>query len=152
MSTAESRTDGAQDVRETANRLRIAISAFMRRFQEVTTIGDLSNPQLTALSRLDRLGPMTTSALARREQITPQAMGATIASLEALGLVERNPDATDGRRSILSLTAEGRTAIRSGRNAVDDKVTAALKDSFDDKDIETLSAAAPLIERLAGLL
>jgi DNA-binding MarR family transcriptional regulator len=152
MSTAESRTDEVQDVRETANRLRIAIGAFMRRFQEVTTIGDLSNPQLTALSRLDRLGPMTTSALARREQITPQAMGATIAGLEALGLVERNPDPTDGRRSILSLTAEGRTALHSGRDAVDDKVTAALKDSFDDKDIETLSAAAPLIERLAGLL
>ncbi|WP_063739355.1 MarR family transcriptional regulator [Streptomyces iakyrus] len=152
MSSAESRTGEVQDVRETANRLRIAISAFTRRFQEVARIGDLSNPQLTALSRLDRLGPMTTSALARRERITPQAMGATIASLEALGLVERNPDATDGRRSILSLTAEGRTAIQSGRNAVDDKVTAALKDSFTDKDIETLSAAAPLIERLAGLL
>jgi hypothetical protein len=32
-------------------------------------------PQLTALSRLDRLGPSTTAELARREQITSQAMG-----------------------------------------------------------------------------
>jgi hypothetical protein len=35
---------------------------------------------------------------------------------------------------------------------MDDKVTAVLKGSFADKDIETLSAAAPLIERLASLL
>jgi hypothetical protein len=37
--------------------------------------------------------------LARREQISPQAMGTTIASL-----VPRQADAGDGRRSILSLT------------------------------------------------
>jgi DNA-binding MarR family transcriptional regulator len=60
-------------------------------------------PQLTALSRLDRLGPSATAELARREQITPQAMGATIASLERRDLVTRQPDAGDGRRSILTL-------------------------------------------------
>ncbi|MEV6500802.1 MULTISPECIES: MarR family winged helix-turn-helix transcriptional regulator [Streptomyces] len=152
MSDTESHPDEVPGIRETANRLRMAIGAFKRRAQEVTTVGELSNPQLTALSRLDRLGPMTTSALARREQITPQAMGATIASLEKLGLVTRSPDATDGRRSALSLTPDGRTAVHSGRNAMVDKVTAALQDSFTDADIETLSAAAPLIERLAELL
>ncbi|MEV0473109.1 MarR family winged helix-turn-helix transcriptional regulator [Streptomyces prunicolor] len=152
MSDAGSHPNEVPGIRETANRLRMAIGAFKRRAQEVTTVGELSNPQLTALSRLDRLGPMTTSALARREQITPQAMGATIASLEKLGLVTRSPDATDGRRSALSLTPDGRTAVHSGRNAMVDKVTAALQDSFTDADIETLSAAAPLIERLAELL
>ncbi|MFG2371188.1 MarR family winged helix-turn-helix transcriptional regulator [Streptomyces sp. NPDC048504] len=152
MSDTESLPNEVPGIRETANRLRMAIGAFKRRAQEVTTLGELSNPQLTALSRLDRLGPMTTSALARREQITPQAMGATIASLEKLGLVTRSPDATDGRRSALSLTPDGRTAVHSGRNAMVDKVTAALQDSFTDADIETLSAAAPLIERLAELL
>ncbi|MFD5451260.1 MarR family winged helix-turn-helix transcriptional regulator [Streptomyces sp. NPDC127100] len=152
MSDAESRPTGAPDIRETANRLRMAIGAFKRRIQEVTTVDELTNPQLTALSRLDRLGPMTTSDLARREQITPQAMGATIASLEELGLVSRSPDATDRRRSTLSLTPDGRMAVHSGRNAVVDKVTAVLEDTFTTADIETLSAAAPLIERLAERL
>ena len=142
----------APDIRETANRLRIATGAFKRRVQEATSAGELSNPQLTALSRLDRLGPMTTTGLARREQITPQAMGTTIASLEKLGLVARSADASDARRSILSLTAEGRAAVHSGRNAVVDRVTAVLEDSFTDTEIETLSAAAPLLERLAELL
>ncbi|HTW04624.1 MAG TPA: MarR family transcriptional regulator [Streptosporangiaceae bacterium] len=139
-------------VRETAKQLRVAIGAFKRRIQEVSADGELSNPQLTALSRLDRLGPSTTAGLARREQISPQAMGATIASLEKRGLVARSADAADARRSILSLTPEGQEAVRSGRNARVDTITALLEKSFTDPEIEVLAAAAPLIQRLADLL
>jgi len=95
---------------------------------------------------------MTTAALARREQISPQAMGATIASLERLGLVTWSADAADGRLSILGLTADGQAAIRSGRNAVVDRIAAVLGQSFTDQETEILAAAAPLIERLADLL
>jgi DNA-binding MarR family transcriptional regulator len=129
----------------------VSIGAFKRRSQEAWT-GELTGPQLTALSRIDRLGPVTTAELARREQITPQAMGATIASLEQLGLVTRGADASDGRRSILSLTSSGRDAVHSGRSAASDKIAAALAESFTRDEIEILDAAAPLIERLSDLL
>jgi DNA-binding MarR family transcriptional regulator len=151
MDEAEEHASEVPGPRETAGRLRVAIGAVKRRLQE-TSDGELSSPQLAALSRLDRLGPMTTAGLARREQITPQAMGATIASLEKLGLVARSADAEDARRSILSLTPEGRTAVHSGRNAVADKITAVLEESFTDAETATLAAAVPLIERLADLL
>lgn len=95
---------------------------------------------------------MTTAGLARHEQMTPQAMGATIASLEKLGLVTRSADAADARRWILSLTPEGLAAIHSGRNAVADKITAVLEESFTDEETGTLAAAAPLMVRLADLL
>ena len=143
---------GTPGVRETANRLRVAIGAFKRRVREASAEGELSNPQLTALSRLDRLGSMTTAELARREQISPQAMGTTIASLESLGLVARSADAADARRAILSLTPEGLAAIRSGRNALADRITAVLEESFVGEETEILAAAALLIERLADLL
>jgi DNA-binding MarR family transcriptional regulator len=139
-------------VRETASRLRVAIGAVKRRIREASAEGDLSMPQLTALSRLSRLGPVTTAELARREQISPQAMGATIASLEKLGLVARSADVTDGRLSILGLTPEGLAAVRSERNAVVDRIVAVLEESFTDEETEVLAAAAPLIERLADLL
>ena len=144
--------DGRPEVRVIAARLRIGLSAFNRRIQEAGIGGDLSAPQLTALSRIDRFGPLTTAELARREQITPQAMGATIASLEQRGLVARSADATDGRRSILSLTPQGRHVLHSGRSAVADKVAAALAGSFTPGEIAVLDAAAPLIERLSDLL
>ena len=139
-------------VRETATRLRLGIGAFKRRTQETLSEGDLTVPQLTALSRLDRLGPSTTAELARREQITPQAMGATIASLEQRDLVMRRPDSVDGRRSILSLTPAGHAAIGSGRSALVDQVAVVLAESFTSEEIVTLNTAARLLERLAELL
>lgn len=139
-------------VRETAARLRVCLGAFSRRTQETATEGDLTGPQLIALSRLDRLGPATTAELARREQITPQAMGATIASLQQRGLVARQADAVDGRRSILTLTRAGRAAISSGRSAVVDRIAGVLAESFTSEEIATLQAARPLIERLTDLL
>jgi DNA-binding MarR family transcriptional regulator len=142
----------ATPARAAAARLRVAIGAFTRRVQETAAEGELSSPQLIALSRLDRLGPMTTAELARREQITPQAMGATVASLEQGGLVVRSPDPADARRSILTLTPEGRTAIQSGRSALADRVAAALERSFTADEIAVLRAATPLIERLSDLL
>jgi DNA-binding MarR family transcriptional regulator len=130
----------------------VAVGAFKLRIRETAAGGELGIPQLTALSRLDRLGPMTTAELARREQISPQAMGATVAGLEKLGLVMRSEDLADGRRSILSPTPEGLAAVRSGRNDRVDRITSVLEKSFTDAEIEILAAAAPLIERLADLL
>jgi DNA-binding MarR family transcriptional regulator len=137
---------------ETATRLRIGIGAFKRRVQEAMSEGELTGPQLTALSRLDRQGPATTAELARQVQITPQAMGATVGGLERMGLVRRTADLNDGRRAILTLTEAGREAIQSGRSALVDKLANALAESFTADEIATLDAAAPLIERLAGLL
>jgi DNA-binding MarR family transcriptional regulator len=152
MGEAEERGSDRGAIRATATRLRVCMGAFRRRAQEAVTEGDLTGPQLTTLSRLDRFGPATTAELARREQITPQAMGATIASLEQRGLVARTPDAADGRRSILTLTPAGLTAIHSGRSAIADRIAAALEESFTKDERAVLEAAVPLIERLAELL
>jgi DNA-binding MarR family transcriptional regulator len=134
-----------------ATRLRISIGTFRRRSHEALSEGDLTGPQLTALSRLDRLGAVTTAELARREQITPQAMGATVAVLEGRGLVTRTADPADGRRRLLTVTEAGRAVLRSERSAVADRMATAMATSFTSEEIATLDAAAPLIERLADL-
>lgn len=152
MTEAEKSAGESAAVRETATRLRVSLGAFRRRVHEAATEGDLTGPELTAVSRLDRGGPSTIAELARREQISPQAMGATVAGLERRGLVVREPDANDGRRSILTLTPAGRTAIRSGRSAIVDKMVVALDESFTREEIAALDEAALLIERLTDLL
>jgi DNA-binding MarR family transcriptional regulator len=134
-----------------ATRLRISIGTFRRRSHEALSEGDLTGPQLTALSRLERLGAVTTAELARREQITPQAMGATVAVLEGRGLVARTADPADGRRWLLTVTDAGRAVLSSERSAVADRMAAAMATSFTPEEIATLDAAAPLIERLADL-
>ncbi|MFJ9904438.1 MarR family winged helix-turn-helix transcriptional regulator [Streptomyces sp. NPDC101152] len=134
-----------------ATRLRISIGTFRRRSHEALSEGDVTGPQLTALSRLERLGAVTTAELARREQITPQAMGATVAVLENRGLVTRTADPADGRRWLLTVTEAGRAVLSSERSAVADRMAAAMATSFTPEEIATLDAAAPLIERLADL-
>ncbi|MEV7970775.1 MarR family transcriptional regulator [Sphaerisporangium sp. NPDC088356] len=52
---------------------------------------------------------VTASELASAEGVRHRSMTATVASLIALGLVERRPDPDDGRRLLIGLTAEGRT-------------------------------------------
>jgi DNA-binding MarR family transcriptional regulator len=152
MADMQKPTEQVTAIHETATRLRVGVGAFKRRTQDSLSEGELSVPQLTVLSRIDRLGPSTAAELARREQITPQAMGATIASLEHLDLVARRLDPADGRRSILSLTPAGQDVLRSGRSAIVDRVADVLGESFTREEIATLDAAARLLERLAELL
>ncbi|HKY49057.1 MAG TPA: MarR family transcriptional regulator [Acidimicrobiia bacterium] len=53
--------------------------------------------------------------LARRANITPQAMGELVDELEELGYVSREPDPSDRRAKLIVLTATGRAAVEAGR-------------------------------------
>lgn len=139
------------DAQATAAAVHAAVSLFTRRAREGKS-SDLTLPERSVLSRLDRNGPDTTAGLARWEEIRPQSMGVTIAGLESKGLVERAPDPTDGRRSILTITDEGAARVRASRGQMTDRLTAALDQNFTVEERELIRSAAPLIERLAELL
>jgi DNA-binding MarR family transcriptional regulator len=102
----------------------IALAA--RRLRQVQVPGELSLPERAALSRLDRGGPTTAAALARAEQISPQAMGITLGVLEERGFLARRADPRDARRVILSLTAAGRDELRHKRDAGARRLTEVL--------------------------
>jgi DNA-binding MarR family transcriptional regulator len=139
----------APDVHEAASALRVSIGLLLRRLRQVQADGELTLPESSALTRLDRGGPATSSALARLEQISPQSMGATLGALEARGLVERRPDPGDGRRVVISLSEAGRQALRNRRNARTEQLAHALSGGFTRSELQQLMAAAPLLERLA---
>lgn len=125
----------------------IALAA--RRLRQVQVPGELSLPERAALSRLDRGGPATSAELSRAEQISPQAMGITLAALEERGFVARRADPRDARRIILSLSAAGRDELRHKRDAGARRLTEVLGTQFTAGELETLVAAAPLIGLLA---
>ncbi len=140
------------DVNTVASALKVSISLFVRRLRQSSAQAELSLPEISALSRLQRAGSATTSDLARVDQITPQAMGATLAALEERGLVERRPDPSDGRRVTMSVTKAGQQALRNERSAQTEQLAKALAGGFTRAEVETLRAAAPLIERLGESL
>ncbi|MYW64056.1 MarR family transcriptional regulator [Streptomyces sp. SID8379] len=130
--------------------LLAGVSTLVRRTLQLPVDSGLTMPQRTALSQLERLGPTTSSALAREVQITAQAMGATLGVLRDRGFVERTPDPDDGRRMVLTVTEDGRQALRDKRNARAELIAGVLSsDAFTPAELERLAAAAPLIERLA---
>ncbi len=137
------------DVIEVAGALRVSIGLFVRRLRQVHDEGEVTLPETSALVRLDRCGPTTSSALAKLEQISPQSMGATLGALEVRGLIERRPDPEDGRRAVMSLTEAGLQTLRDRRNARTEQLAKALSAGFTRSELEQLMAAAPLIERLA---
>lgn len=139
-------------MREVAGALYLGIGLVRRRLRQMPVPGDLTLPERSALARLDRAGSATPGALARLEQITPQTMGTTLAGLEAKGLVQRRADPADGRRVIYSLTEAGARAQRDKRSTRTDQLAAALVEAFTDEELQTLEAAAPLLERLGHSL
>jgi len=137
------------DVTDLAAALRASIGLLLRRMRQTRPDDELSLPESSALTRLDRNGPATASALARLEQISPQSMGATLSTLEGRGLVQRAADPQDGRRIVLSLTDTGRQTLRDKRGARTAQLAQALQASFTQPELDVLAAAAPLLERLA---
>jgi DNA-binding MarR family transcriptional regulator len=100
------------------------------------------------LGHLDRQRRTTVTALARIEGVRPQSMGATVAGLEALGLIKGSPDATDGRQTILSLTPACRDLIRSGRAARHDWLLKTIQSRLTPQEQAQLAAAMSLLNRL----
>ncbi|MCL9663617.1 MarR family winged helix-turn-helix transcriptional regulator [Curtobacterium albidum] len=71
---------------------------------------EVTASQTAALGRLLRHGESTVADLARAEGVRPQSMGATVQALVDLGLVDRRPDPTDGRRTLVRATETGSRA------------------------------------------
>ena len=127
----------------------MSIGLLVRRLRQIPVEGDLTLSETSALARLDRGGPTTPGALAKREQISPQSMGATLAALEGRGLIERAADPDDGRRAVMSITDAGLELLRNRRNAKVQQLARALSADFSPAERDQLAAVAPLLERLA---
>ncbi|WP_342630064.1 MarR family transcriptional regulator [Nguyenibacter vanlangensis] len=129
--------------------LRVVTGKLKRRLREQAAQDGFNLSQLSVLSRLERAGPATVSALARAEGMRTQSMGPHIAALEAAGLVRGSPDPADGRQTILSLTAQFRTWVAGRRAAREDWLAGILAAHFSAAERADLARALPLLERLA---
>jgi DNA-binding MarR family transcriptional regulator len=136
-------------VEKVAGALQVSIGLLRRRARQLQADGELTLPETSALARLDRGGPMTATALAKLEQISPQSMGATLGALEERALIERRPDPADGRRAVVTITRTGLQLLQNRRNARTRLFADALSTGFTPAELKQLMAAAPLIERLA---
>jgi DNA-binding MarR family transcriptional regulator len=133
-----------------ASDLREVAGALVRRLRAESAGQALSMSQAGVLGRLEKLGPSTVADLARVEQVTPQSMGTTVASLEDEGLVVRTVDRSDARRWNASLTAAGRRVVLEGRAARQAWLSRAIEERLADGEQRRLADGVALLRKLLG--
>jgi DNA-binding MarR family transcriptional regulator len=130
-----------------ASELRIVIGQVVRRLRLENTF-PLSHA--TVLSRLEREGAATTSALAVTEHVRPQSMAQTIGELHEEGLVARSPDPADRRQVLIEITDLGRQKLTEDRRRREGWLAEAISSELTPEEQEALMQAIPLLQRLVG--
>jgi DNA-binding MarR family transcriptional regulator len=138
----------AARVAAVAGELRALLGTLRRRLREEAPPGDFTPSQTSVLARLDREGPATVTTLARAEGMRPQSMGAVVSVLEAAGLVSGTPDPSDGRQTILSLTALARETIDASRVAREGWLFRTIRAKLTPDEQEELARGIELLKRL----
>jgi DNA-binding MarR family transcriptional regulator len=130
----------------TASELRIVLGQLVRRLRREYTF---PVAQASVLSRLDRDGAQTTSALAARERIRPQSMAQTLLELEGDRLISRYPDQHDRRQIMIELTERGRERLHEDRRRREGWLAEAIAATLSAEEQRTLIEALPLLQRLS---
>jgi DNA-binding MarR family transcriptional regulator len=144
--TSTETTASQRDLSEQAARLRLAVNRMARRLrQEAST--DLGPASIAALATIERSGPLTPSEVARIEGIQRPTATRILGRLTEAGLVSRTTDPSDGRSSIVQVTADGRKTLNRLRKRKTAYLARTMR-ALPDDDVATLTRAAEILEQV----
>jgi DNA-binding MarR family transcriptional regulator len=137
----------AQNEASDAVRLAMAVSRLRSRIRIESGLRSTGIPisQLAVLGRIIDEGPTTAAALAAGEHVTQQAIAQSLATLTKRGLVEKQADPSDGRKSLVTATAAGRELRESLAVSREEWLAQAV-------DAAVLPGERPLLREAIGLL
>ena len=130
-----------------ANDLRLACMRIARRVR-LASDRELPSHQFSVLCRLED-GPRTNSELAEIEGVSAPSMKRTTGSLLELGYISRADDPLDRRQVILSVTPEGRKAMKRIRRQRDEWMLARFE-NLTDEERELLQRASAVLAKVAS--
>ncbi len=130
-----------------AHDLRLACMRISRRvrFESPSEVGP---HHFSVLARLAS-NPQPLGDLAELERVRAPSMSKTVAGLVDLGLVQRDPDPTDGRVVVISLTDWGRNTLSTER-AQRDVWMATRLEGLTPHEKAVLREATALLERVVS--
>lgn len=111
---------------------------------------DLTLSMMSALSTLQRNGPMRVGELARREQISKSSATRLISKLEAMAYLSRDVDPSDGRSFQVGITAHGFELLAAARRRANDFLAREVA-RLPAADRRALLDALPSLQALVAL-
>ncbi|MFF1734890.1 MarR family winged helix-turn-helix transcriptional regulator [Streptomyces sp. NPDC058247] len=137
--------------RDVAHLLPYAMVRLRARLRTESAPGDMrwTWSQMTTLSRIAEQGPTTVSALAASEHVRPQSMAETVAALRREGFITKEPDPKDARKTLISISDEGRETLSRIPADREAWLEAAIEEHVSPADRRILAQAAEIMERLA---
>lgn len=146
MSTS-SPTPGASDASgELPQQLALVCSQFARLAARRSEVG-VGTVSWRVVAAIDRHGPLRLSEIADRERVSRPTATTVIKRLEEEGLVERSPDPTDSRSSLISTTTQGSAQLAAWREQLAVGV-GGLLDPLSAEDLAALDRASGILARL----
>lgn len=133
---------------QVAARLRTVVGELVRAARGDDTLAPIP---AAVMDLLDREGALTTADLAARRRVRHQTMAVTITDLRKLGYVSAGPHPVDGRKKVLRLTADGRSALNDDRKGRVKRLSDAVA-TLSGEEVGALADALVLIERVAAVI
>jgi DNA-binding MarR family transcriptional regulator len=129
-------------------RLRLVLARLYRQMAQASG-GDreLTFSQISALARTDQYGPLRIGELAAHEQVAAPSLTRTVQPLAAAGLIRKEPDPSDGRSSLVSITPAGRELLGEVRRERSELLSRRLS-RLTPEQLDTLLTALPVLELL----
>jgi DNA-binding MarR family transcriptional regulator len=138
----------ATEIHELASTLRVGVMRLERRLRSERSSEGLTVSQLSVLGILGQRGPLSPTQLAAAERVQPPSMTRVIGALEDLGLVDRHAHETDGRQSVIALSAAGRALLAEDRSRRQAWLAGRLA-QLPQQERDALGLAAPIMQALA---
>ncbi|HEY3902601.1 MAG TPA: MarR family winged helix-turn-helix transcriptional regulator [Streptosporangiaceae bacterium] len=111
----------------------------------------LANASLAVLEHLAMAGPVTIGEAAAHLRRAQSVVSEIVAHLERQGLLERESDPADRRRTLIWLTPAGQTTLRRQREVLSEELlTSALRQLPQDQVDALLAALRALIQSAAA--
>jgi DNA-binding MarR family transcriptional regulator len=136
----------AIDRAQVAARLRLAVTRLNRHLGRQGNLG-LTPTAQSALAAVVGHGPLSLGELADHEGVKPPTITATVAGLEAQGLIRREPDPTDRRVVRIAATQRGRLWLLRSRTRKTEYLARRLE-ALGELDLARLEAGLEVLEQL----
>jgi DNA-binding MarR family transcriptional regulator len=145
------RESETSDCGEIAALLNDQFSRLSRQLRNMDMPDGMTPERLSALTVIEKRGPISVTALADKEMVRPATMSRMVSALVDEGLVRRREDKNDGRGVLVSTTPKGRKVYQRAQQLRLQQFAQALN-ALTPEQLAAMRSLAAALERLTAVL